>query len=201
MSVKKRDSRFKGNGLRPAKPKPGELALLCEICGWSVVEDLGYLTVESSGRQPGGRWLIFHDKCALPGSRGDRRIHNMAMGVGAGPILVRSSRVATYPQLLTTLADLAGSGRGWFSETDWPRLLNKVVADTEWTNDPEGGQMTQRQMMQANSEVYTKIGMLNEREKAPAEPKVKKREEMLAEADRLEAQAEALLLKVGNNDD
>lgn len=197
--MSKRDhGRFRGNGSRPAKPKAGEVALLCEICMWPVVEDLGYLTVESSARHPGGRWLIFHEKCAPAGSRGDRRIHSMAMG-GSGPIVIRSSRVATYPQLLTTLANLAGSGMGWFSETDWPRLLTKVVADTEWMNDPEGGKMTAMQMVEANRIAYTKAGLRVESKKLLTESKPS-REQLIAEAEKLEAEAEALLLKVGIED-
>lgn len=119
---------------------PGTLALICDGCDTIVngrsQQTQGYLVCEN------GRWSIWHDACKSPGSR---------------PV-IRESQVSSYPLLLTTLAAIAAEANG-FCDTNWPTLLRRIVSDTEWHFDPEGGQKTVSQMMADNSAAYRSAGL------------------------------------------
>lgn len=119
---------------------PGTLALICDGCDAIVSSrsqrTQGYLVCEN------GRWSIWHDACKSPGSR---------------PV-IRESRISSYPLLLTTLAAIAAEANG-FRDANWPTLLRRIVSDSEWYFDPEGGQKTVSQMLDDNKAVYRRAGL------------------------------------------
>lgn len=130
-----------GKQKMPRKAASGTLALFCDECETIVTRGSeaseGYLTLE------GRRWRIFHDQCK-PASN---------------PVVVRESRLSSYSLLLTTVAGLAGEVNG-FRDTNWPVLLRKIVADTEWYFDPEGGQMPARAMVAENKRIKIEAGLV-----------------------------------------
>lgn len=126
--------------MRKNEIAPGTLALICDVCDGIVTRGgkraNGYLTCRR------GKWLIFHDCCLAPGNE----------------LAIRESRISSYPLLLTTLASLAAEVNG-FRNTDWPTFLRRVVSDTEWYWDSDGGQMTIAQMVAANSASVQRAGL------------------------------------------
>jgi hypothetical protein len=127
---------------RPRKPKklaPGQLALICDVCDQIVtrgsVHSEGYLAIES------GRWRAFHDQCKP----------------ATGLVVVREWRVSSYPLLLSTVAQLA-TELACVRGSNWPEFLRRIVADTEWYFDSEGGQMTAKELTEANRSVYGRAG-------------------------------------------
>lgn len=104
------------------KLEPGAVAVTCDKCGTLISDDDGYLCVVD-GRGAVKRWRAFHDGCK-------ERPH--LAGGCAKPIMVRSSRVSTYSQLLVTLADLANDPRIDLANTAWPALLQRLAFDTDW---------------------------------------------------------------------
>lgn len=145
----------------PRKPNkirrlaPGALALICDACEGIVTRGSqsseGYLTLvqvagaDDQAEAKAYAWRIFHDSCRPVPSVGN-------------PVVIRESRVSSYPLLLTTLAGLAVTVPG-FRNTDWPTLLRRIVSDTEWWFDPEGGQMSMAQMMAAHSGSVRNAGL------------------------------------------
>ena len=128
--------------IRPRKPKklaPGQLALICDVCDQIVtrgsVHSEGYLTIEAD------RWCVFHDQCKP----------------ATGLVVVREWRVSSYPLLLSTVAHMA-TDVAYVRQSNWPEFLRRIVADTEWYFDSEGGQMTAKQMTEANRSVYDSAG-------------------------------------------
>lgn len=107
------------------KLEPGAVAVTCDKCGTLISDDDGYLCVVD-GHGGVKRWRAFHDGCK-------DRPH--LAGRCAIPIVVRSSRVSTYSQLLVTLADLATDPRIDFANTAWPALLQRLAFDTDWERD------------------------------------------------------------------
>lgn len=106
----------------------GRPVYFCDCCGQTVFDDTGYLAVEkSNGRN---RWRVFHDSC-----RNAASVRGSANGAIAA-VIVRLSRVATYPLLLTTMAGLASDVIG-FETTNWLTLLVRIASDSEW-NDTHG---------------------------------------------------------------
>ena len=106
----------------------GRPVYFCDECGQTVLDDTGYLAVEKcNGRN---RWRVFHDKC-----RNAASVRRSGDGANT-PVIVRLSRVATYPLLLTTMASLASDVIG-FETTNWPTLLCRIASDSEW-NETHG---------------------------------------------------------------
>lgn len=105
--------------------KPGEVALTCDTCSGLIRDDDGFLCV-IVGRDGSKRWRSFHDDC-------DPRSHTSPGGdLRSGAVIVRSGRVTTFSQLLTTVADLARDPRIDFAKTAWPALLQRIAFDTDW---------------------------------------------------------------------
>lgn len=105
--------------------KPGEVALTCDTCSGLIRGDDGFLCV-IEGRDGSKRWRSFHDDCDPPSHS------NPGGDLGRDRVFVRSGRVSTFSQLLTTVADLARDPRIDFSKTAWPALLQRIAFDTDW---------------------------------------------------------------------
>lgn len=140
--------------VKPRKLGANQLALVCDQCEGIVTRGSrfseGYLTLVEVEGQDGIRrrqWQMFHDQCR-PASVAEN---------GRRSTVVRESRISSYSLLLTTLAGLANDLPG-FRDTNWPQLLRRIVADTEWYFDPKGGQRTSKQLTAENHRVYTGVG-------------------------------------------
>lgn len=140
---------------KPRRVSPGYLVLICECCDGPVTGDTGFLTVA------GRAWRIYHDKCA----RSQSVTPGVLPGVTSGkPCQIRVNQIATAELLLTALGLLASDrGQHWvgIDGTDWLQLVRRVVADTDWYFSPEGangGQMTAKQMIEANQDAYASAG-------------------------------------------
>lgn len=125
---------------KPRKLAPGQLALICDECDGIVTRGSsfseGYLTIESD------KWRVYHDRCKS----------------ATGAVIVRESRIGSYPLLVSTVAQLA-TDRAALKQTNWPDFLRRIVADTEWYFDAEGGQMSVNDMVTENTRVLESIGM------------------------------------------
>ncbi|MFL0286530.1 hypothetical protein ACJH6H_14820 [Mycobacterium sp. SMC-21] len=97
-----------------------------------IIGDEGFLTVVPG---LGGirRWRAFHDNCGLRARNADvlRALAGYDVG-GLKSVVVRTGAVATYTELLTTLAELARCPELDFAQTAWPALLQRLAFDTDW---------------------------------------------------------------------
>ncbi len=102
--------------------RPGELAIVCDECAALIRGDEGFLTVVP-GHDGKRRWRAYHGDC-----------ESLANVVAREPksIVVRTGRVATYTELLATLAELARCPQMDFAGTAWPGLLQRLAFDTDW---------------------------------------------------------------------
>ena len=109
-------------GRRTPAIKPGELAIVCDKCTGLIGGDEGFLTVVP-GHDGKRRWRAYHGDC-----------ESLANVVAREPksIVVRTGRVATYTELLATLAELARCPQMDFAGTAWPGLLQRLAFDTDW---------------------------------------------------------------------
>jgi len=126
--------------------KPGELAIACDGCSGLIAGDEGFLTVVPG---LGGirRWRAFHDNCGLRARNPDvlRALAGYDVG-GLKSVVVRTGAVATYTELLTTLAELARCPELDFAQTAWPSLLQRLAFDTDWElTDGRVGRELQRE--------------------------------------------------------
>lgn len=129
--------------------KPGEVALACDTCSGLIRDDEGFLCV-IVGRDGSKRWRSFHDDC-------DPRSHTGPGGdFGRDRVIVRSGRVATFSQLLTTIADLARDPRIDFGKTAWPALLQRIAFDTDWQSTD--GRKRQAQLLKEHAAALKSAG-------------------------------------------
>lgn len=107
--------------------KPGELAIVCDECTGLIKGDEGFLTVVP-GHDGKRRWRAYHGDCE---SLANVVARESRAGTGKA-IVVRTGRVATYIELLATLAELARCSQMDFAGTAWPGLLQRLAFDTDW---------------------------------------------------------------------
>ncbi|MFA5709456.1 hypothetical protein [Mycolicibacterium sp.] len=139
---------------KPAKVAAGNLIFNCEICDWPVTEGQGFLTIDSrSGSQR--KFRIYHDYCA---KRDGVQCGYIPTATGNRPCRINVGLIATPELFLNALAGLAIELR----DTDWLRLVQKVVWDTEYYFDPEGldgGKRSLKKVIAENQLVYAKAGV------------------------------------------
>ena len=107
--------------------KPGELAIVCDECTGLIKGNDGFLTVVP-GHDGKRRWRAYHGDCE---SLANVVARESRAGTGKA-IVVRTGRVATYTELLATLAELARCPQMDFAGTAWPGLLQRLAFDTDW---------------------------------------------------------------------
>lgn len=107
--------------------RPGELAIVCDGCSELIKGDEGFLTVVP-GHDGKRRWRAYHGDCE---SLAKVIARESKSGTGKA-IVVRTGRVATYTELLATLAELARCPQMDFAGTAWPALLQRLAFDTDW---------------------------------------------------------------------
>ena len=114
-------------GRRTPAIKPGELAIVCDECTGLIKGDEGFLTAVP-GHDGKRRWRAYHGDCE---SLANVVARESRAGTGKA-IVVRTGRVATYTELLATLAELARCPQMDFAGTAWPALLQRLAFDTDW---------------------------------------------------------------------
>ena len=107
--------------------RPGELAIVCDECTGLIKGDEGFLTAVP-GHDGKRRWRAYHGDCE---SLANVVARESRAGTGKA-IVVRTGRVATYTELLATLAELARCPQMDFAGTAWPALLQRLAFDTDW---------------------------------------------------------------------
>lgn len=170
---------------RPRRVPPGNLVLICDGCDAAVVADFGFLTVRDR------KFLFYHDKCAKVRGVGWASVERTKSG---RPWMIRVSRIATAELMLATLSALAVEIR----DLDWGQMLYKITADTQWYFDKAGevdainGEKPLLQHARENRAMYEKADLHIDNRPLFG----RTREEILSEADRLEAEAKTELEKV-----